>query len=128
LIGTVWVSVTLGAAIDHAAAPSRDPFALFFGLLSHKIAWPKSATRIAMAARWRSATSAWSAPDAPGIEWALSTLAAVVAVSATVAPASEREPSPSEAARLAAPGRRTADTNSEGGPQEVRGPRTRSHK
>jgi type IV secretory pathway TraG/TraD family ATPase VirD4 len=49
LIGGVWLAVTWGAAIDHSPAPPRDPFTLFFGLLSHKVAWPRSASWILIA-------------------------------------------------------------------------------
>ena len=46
-VGATWVAVTLGARIDKTAAlVPADPFALFFGLLRGRIAWPVSATPI----------------------------------------------------------------------------------
>jgi len=46
ILGSIWVSVTLGAAIDHLTPPPRDPFALLFGVLRHTVPWPSSATWI----------------------------------------------------------------------------------
>lgn len=47
ILGIAWVAVALGAAIDHTAVPTRDPFGLFFGLLRRTLPWPRSATWIA---------------------------------------------------------------------------------
>lgn len=44
LLGCVWGSVTLGAKIDGAAHPPRDPFVLVFGLVDGNVAWPASST------------------------------------------------------------------------------------
>ena len=51
VFGTIWLTVTWGSTIDGVNPdPTRDPFALFFGLLGGQISWPASAPGILVAA------------------------------------------------------------------------------
>lgn len=47
VVGSVWSAVMLGSRFDGATdSPSGDPFTVFFGTLTGKVAWPGSATWI----------------------------------------------------------------------------------